>query len=60
VKRMCIGEGEVLLSHPITVVVPSEEEEVPVLQGPAIVVPPEEEVMPEEEEIPSPPVTVPP
>jgi hypothetical protein len=54
-KRMHIGEEEVSLSQPITVVVPPftvpPEEEVP--QGPAVVVPPEEE------EVLAPPIMVP-
>jgi hypothetical protein len=41
-NRMHVGEEEVSLSQPITVVVRLEEEEVPVLRGPAVVVPPEE------------------
>jgi hypothetical protein len=54
VKHMRIGEAEVSLSQPITVVVPPEEEEVPVPQGPAVMVPLGEEVRPEEEEVPAP------
>jgi hypothetical protein len=54
VKHMRIGEAEVSLSQPITVVVPPEEEEVPVPQGPAVMVPLGEEVPPEEEEVPAP------
>jgi hypothetical protein len=50
---MCVGEEEVSLSQPITVAVPSKEEEVLVPQSPAVVVPPEEEeeVPPEQEEV---------
>jgi hypothetical protein len=40
------------------IAVPPEDEEVPVLQGPSIVILPEEEVPPEEEEFPAPAVTV--
>jgi hypothetical protein len=46
VKHMRVGEAEVSLSQPITVVVPPEEEEVPVPQGPAIAVHSEEEDIP--------------
>jgi hypothetical protein len=42
-KPMRIGEEEVSLSQPITVVVPLEEEEDPVSQGPVVMVPPEED-----------------
>jgi hypothetical protein len=41
-NRMHVGEEEVSLSQPITAAVPLEEEEVPVLRGPAVVVPPAE------------------
>jgi hypothetical protein len=44
VKRMRDGGEEVTLSQPVTVVVPLEEEEVLVPQGPAVVVLLEEEV----------------
>jgi hypothetical protein len=54
VKHMRIREEEVSSSLPVTVMVPPEEEEVPVSQGPANVVPPREEVPPEEEEVPAP------
>jgi hypothetical protein len=60
VKHMRIREEEVSSSLPVTIMVPPEEEEVPVSQGPADVVPPREEVPPEEEEVPAPPVAVPP
>jgi hypothetical protein len=39
-KHMHVVEEEVLLSQLKTLVVPPEEEEVPVLQGPSVVVPP--------------------
>jgi hypothetical protein len=39
------------LSQPITVAVPSKEEEVLVPQSPTVAVPPEEEVPPEQEEV---------
>jgi hypothetical protein len=58
-KRMRIVEEEVSLSQPKTATVPPEEEEVPVLQGPSVVVPLEEEVPPEEEEFLAPAVVVP-
>jgi hypothetical protein len=45
-KRMRIGEEEVLLLQPITAAVLPEEEEVPVPQGLAVMVPPEEEGIP--------------
>jgi hypothetical protein len=41
VKRMCVVEDDVSRSQPKTVVVPPEEEEVPVPQGPSVAVPPE-------------------
>jgi hypothetical protein len=50
-------EEEFLLGPPVTV--PPEEDEVPILQGPSVVVSPKEEVLPEEEEFPTPAVTVP-
>jgi hypothetical protein len=55
VKRMCVVEEEVSLSQPKTTAVLPEEEEVPVPQGPVVVVPPGEEVPLEEEEVPAPP-----
>jgi hypothetical protein len=39
-KHMHVVEEEVLLSQLKTLVVPPEEEEVPVLQGPSVAVPP--------------------
>jgi hypothetical protein len=58
VKCMHVGEEEVLLSLPKTATVPPEEEEVPVPQGPSIMVPSEEEVPPEEEEPPAPAIAL--
>jgi hypothetical protein len=57
-KPMRIGEEEVSLSQPITVVVPLEEEEDPVSQGPVVMVPPEEDevLVPQA----PPPITIPP
>jgi hypothetical protein len=46
VKRMHIGEEEVLLLQPITAAVSPKEEDVPVPQGPAVTVPSEEEDIP--------------
>jgi hypothetical protein len=55
-KSMRVGKEEV--SHaPVTVVIPMEEEEVPVSQGPFVTVPPEEEEVPTP---PPPPIVVPP
>jgi hypothetical protein len=58
-KRMSVVEEEVSLSQPETIVVPLEEGEVPVPQGPAVMVLLGEEG-PEEEEVPACPVIVPP
>jgi hypothetical protein len=58
-KRMHVVEEEVLLSQPETTAVPPKEEEVPVPQGPVVMVLPEEEVPLEEVEIPAHAVTVP-
>jgi hypothetical protein len=58
-KRMHVVEEEVLLSQPETTAVSPKEEEVPVPQGPVVMVLPEEEVPLEEVEIPAHAVTVP-
>jgi hypothetical protein len=42
-KGSCIGEEEVSLSQPVTVVVLLEEEDVPIPRGPTITVSPKEE-----------------
>jgi hypothetical protein len=54
-RHMRVVEEEVSLSQPETIEVPPEEEEVPVLQGPAVTIPLGEEVPPEEEEVIAPP-----
>jgi hypothetical protein len=58
-KCMCVVEEEVSLSQLKITAVPPEEEEVPVLKGPTIVVPPEAVVPLEEEEVLAPAVLVP-
>jgi hypothetical protein len=58
-KHMRIAEEEVSLSLPKIAVVPPEEEEVLVPQGPSVTVPPEEEVPPKEVEFPAPTVAIP-
>jgi hypothetical protein len=62
VKHMRVVEEEVSLSQPKTIVVPSEEEEVPVLpEEGEVPSPPPPVMVPPEEEVPQgPPVTVPP
>jgi hypothetical protein len=59
VKCMRVVEEEVSLSQLKTTAVPPEEEEVPVLKSPTIVVPPEAVVPLEEEEVLAPAVPVP-
>jgi hypothetical protein len=54
-----VVEEVISLSQPDTAAVPPEEEEVPVPQGPSVVISPEEEVTPKEEEFPAPAVVIP-
>jgi hypothetical protein len=54
VKHKRVVEEVVSLSQPETDAVPPDEEEVPVPQGPSVVVPLGEEVPSEEEEVPAP------